>query len=97
MKSNLNELNFVSRFLDMIRRGVVDSQMKKLIKKDPELAKKTKEYNKVNKNYNNKNRDNLEVRTRICFLTQIFFQPAKCFYCNFRFFMKSCNFNTIFR
>ena len=51
MKSNLNELNFVSRFLDKIRRGVVDSQMKKLIKKDPELAKKTKEYNKVNKNY----------------------------------------------
>ena len=51
MKSNLNELNFVSRFLDKIRRGVVDSQMKKLIKKDPELAKKTKEYNKVNKEY----------------------------------------------
>ena len=51
MKSNLNELNFVSRFLDKIRRGVVDSQMKKLIRKDPELAKKTKAYNKANKEY----------------------------------------------
>lgn len=51
MKSNLNELNFVSRFLDKIRRGVVDSQMKKLIRKDPELAKRTKAYNKANKEY----------------------------------------------
>jgi len=51
MKSNLNELNFVSRFLDKIRRGVVDSQMKKLLKGNPELAKKTKAYNKSNKEY----------------------------------------------
>ena len=51
MKSNLNELNFVSRFLDKIRRGVIDKQMKSLIKKDPELAKRTKEYNKINKEY----------------------------------------------
>lgn len=51
MKSNLNELNFVSRFLDKIRRGVVDSQMKNIIKNNPELMKKTKEFSKVNKDY----------------------------------------------
>ena len=51
MKSNLNELNFVSRFLDKIRRGVVDSQMKNIIKNNPERMKKTKEFSKVNKDY----------------------------------------------
>ena len=51
MKTDLNELNFVSRFLDKIRRGVVDSGMKNLIKNNPELAKNTKEYNKVNREY----------------------------------------------
>tara|TARA_Y100000593_G_C4238254_1_gene300733 strand:- start:302 stop:511 length:210 start_codon:yes stop_codon:yes gene_type:complete len=51
MKTDLNELNFVSRFLDKIRRGVVDSGMQSLIKKNPELAKKTIEFNKANKDY----------------------------------------------
>ena len=51
MKTDLNELNFVSRFLDKIRKGVVDSGMKNLIKNNPELAKKTKEFNKANKDY----------------------------------------------
>lgn len=51
MKSELNELNFVSRFLDKIRKGVIDSQMKKMIKDNPELAKRTKEFKKMEKDY----------------------------------------------
>ena len=51
MKSELNELNFVSRFLDKIRKGVIDSQMKKMIEDDPELAKKTKTFKKMEKDY----------------------------------------------
>tara|TARA_A100001391_G_C5003240_1_gene261291 strand:- start:803 stop:997 length:195 start_codon:yes stop_codon:yes gene_type:complete len=51
MKSELNELNFVSRFLDKIRKGVIDSQMKKMIKDDPELAKRTKAFKKMEKDY----------------------------------------------
>ena len=51
MKSELNELNFVSRFLDKIRKGVIDSQMKKMIEDDPKLAKKTKEFKKMEKDY----------------------------------------------
>tara|TARA_R100000388_G_scaffold93242_1_gene77521 strand:+ start:499 stop:693 length:195 start_codon:yes stop_codon:yes gene_type:complete len=51
MKSELNELNFVSRFLDKIRKGVIDSQMKKMIEDDPKLAKKTKEFRKMEKDY----------------------------------------------
>lgn len=51
MKSELNELNFVSRFLNKIRKGVIDSQMKKMIKDNPELAKRTKEFKKMEKDY----------------------------------------------
>ena len=51
MKSELNELNFVSRFLNKIRKGVIDSQMKKMIEDDPKLAKKTKEFKKMEKDY----------------------------------------------
>tara|TARA_B100000161_G_scaffold97343_1_gene68744 strand:+ start:578 stop:772 length:195 start_codon:yes stop_codon:yes gene_type:complete len=51
MKSELNELNFVSRFLNKIRKGVIDSQMKKMIEDDPKLAKKTKEFRKMEKDY----------------------------------------------
>tara|TARA_B100001094_G_C18184566_1_gene802948 strand:- start:3435 stop:3626 length:192 start_codon:yes stop_codon:yes gene_type:complete len=60
MKTDLNELNFVSKFLKKVRDGVADSQMKKLMKSDPEMAKRTKEYSDANKSYENFLKDKLK-------------------------------------
>ena len=43
--------NFLSNFLRKVRDGIVDSQAKKLLRDNPELAKKTKEFRKMEKDY----------------------------------------------
>ena len=51
MKNQVNESNFVSRFIDKIRKGLSDSVMQGLMRKDPELRQLIQRHKKSEKDY----------------------------------------------
>ena len=54
MKDQIHESNFVSRFIDKIRKGVADSIMKSLMVKDPELKDLIQKHKSYEKKYINR-------------------------------------------
>jgi len=51
MKDQIHESNFVSRFIDKIRKGMADSIMKSLMEKDPELKDLIQKHKSYEKKY----------------------------------------------
>tara|TARA_R110000824_G_scaffold271870_2_gene460343 strand:+ start:628 stop:849 length:222 start_codon:yes stop_codon:yes gene_type:complete len=51
MKDQIHESNFVSRFIDKIRKGMADNIMKSLMAKDPELKDLIQKHKSYEKKY----------------------------------------------
>ena len=51
MKDQIHESNFVSRFIDKIRKGMADGIMKSLMAKDPELKDLIQKHKSYEKKY----------------------------------------------
>jgi|TARA_R110000851_G_scaffold69423_2_gene155532 type I site-specific restriction-modification system R (restriction) subunit len=51
MKNQIHESNFVSRFIDKIRKGMADNIMKSLMAKDPELKDLIQKHKSYEKKY----------------------------------------------
>ena len=51
MKDQIHESNFVSRFIDKIRKGMADNIMKSLMAKDPELKNLIQKHKSYEKKY----------------------------------------------
>ena len=51
MKNQIHESNFVTRFIDKIRKGMADNTMKTLMAKDPELKDLIQKHKSYEKDY----------------------------------------------
>ena len=51
MKNQIHESNFVTRFIDKIRKGMADNIMKSLMAKDPELKDLIQKHKSYEKKY----------------------------------------------